>query len=67
MQAENKHIWKMCIKRRQKEGALNGKDLSAVMWGLFSMELIPAGAFVMEYTGEVLTAREGDARGKFYD
>jgi histone-lysine N-methyltransferase SUV39H len=37
------------------------------MWGLFSMELIPAGAFVIEYTGEVLTAREGDARGRFYD
>lgn len=37
------------------------------MWGLFSQELIPAGAFVVEYVGEVLTAKEGDKRGKTYD
>lgn len=30
------------------------------MWGLFSQEVIPAGAFVIEYVGEVLTAKEGD-------
>lgn len=37
------------------------------MWGLFAQEQIPAGAFVVEYVGEVLTAKEGDDRGKAYD
>lgn len=37
------------------------------MWGLFSLENIPAGAFVLEYVGEILTAKEGDQRGKIYD
>jgi SET domain-containing protein len=37
------------------------------MWGLFALENIPAGAFVVEYLGEVLTAKEGDRRGKIYD
>ena len=37
------------------------------MWGLFAREAIPAGAFVVEYAGEVLTAKEGDRRGKIYD
>jgi [histone H3]-lysine9 N-trimethyltransferase SUV39H len=29
--------------------------------------MIPAGAFVVEYVGEILTAKEGDKRGKEYD
>jgi SET domain-containing protein len=37
------------------------------MWGLFALEDIPAGAFILEYTGEVITKKEGDQRGKHYD
>jgi hypothetical protein len=37
------------------------------MWGLFSIDEIPAGGLVLEYTGEVLTKREGDKRGMEYD
>lgn len=37
------------------------------MWGLFALEEIPAGAYVLEYVGEVLTAKEGDKRGRIYD
>ena len=37
------------------------------MWGLFANEDIPKGAFILQYTGEVLTKREGDRRGVFYD
>lgn len=37
------------------------------MWGLFALEPIPAGAFIFEYLGEVITAKEGDKRGKTYD
>ena len=67
MEAENKHKWKLCIKRIKKECITMSQKYDTVMWGLFSLELIPAGAFVMEYTGEILTAKEGDQRGKFYD
>jgi len=37
------------------------------MWGLFAEEQIPAGAYVLEYRGEVLTKKEGDRRGMYYD
>ena len=37
------------------------------MWGLVSLDEIPAGAFVVEYRGEVLTKKEGDRRGAIYD
>lgn len=37
------------------------------MWGLVAMEDIPAGAFVTEYVGEVITKRFGDIRGQHYD
>lgn len=37
------------------------------MWGLFAMEDISPGSYVMEYVGEVITAKEGDKRGKVYD
>lgn len=37
------------------------------MWGLFAMEDIPAGAFLMEYKGEIVTKKQGDMRGTFYD
>lgn len=37
------------------------------MWGMFALEEIPPGAFVVEYTGEVLVKKEGDRRGIIYD
>jgi hypothetical protein len=37
------------------------------MWGLFALEDIPSGAFLMEYRGEVLTKKQGDMRGSCYD
>lgn len=37
------------------------------MWGLFALEDIPVGAFLMEYTGEIVTKKHGDMRGSFYD
>jgi histone-lysine N-methyltransferase SUV39H len=37
------------------------------MWGLYSEEFIPAGSFVVEYVGEVVSAKDGDRRGKIYD
>ncbi|CDW79095.1 histone-lysine n-methyltransferase suv39h1 [Stylonychia lemnae] len=67
MHSENKHKWKGVIKRVKKQATLKGVKHEAVMWGLFSLELIPAGAYVVEYVGEVITAKEGDKRGKIYD
>lgn len=43
------------------------KEKEILMWGLFTLEDIPAGAFILEYTGEVITKKEGDKRGKHYD
>ena len=37
------------------------------MWGLFAEEPIPSGAFVVEYTGEIITVKSGDNRGRKYD
>lgn len=37
------------------------------MWGLFALEEIPAGAYVVDYCGEVITAHEADRRGKVDD
>ena len=36
------------------------------MWGLVAMEEIPAGAFLMEYVGEMVTKKQGDMRGTYY-
>ena len=47
------------IRRIQK------KDL--MMWGLFTLEDIPQGAFVCQYRGEIVTKKQGDMRGSFYD
>jgi euchromatic histone-lysine N-methyltransferase len=38
-----------------------------MMWGLFTLEDIPQGAFVCEYRGEIVTKKQGDMRGSFYD
>ena len=46
--------------RRIKKGDLT-------MWGLFAMENIEIGSFLCEYTGEILTKKNGDMRGSFYD
>ena len=37
------------------------------MWGLIALEEIAKGAYVMEYCGEVLTKKQADMRGSFYD
>ena len=37
------------------------------MWGLIAIEEIPAGAFIMEYLGEVVSKKQGDMRGTYYD
>ena len=37
------------------------------MWGLTAMEEIPAGAFLMEYLGEIVSKKQGDMRGTYYD
>lgn len=37
------------------------------MWGVIAQEEIPAGAFVMEYCGEIVTKKQGDIRGTIYD
>jgi len=37
------------------------------MWGLFAGEEIPQGAFIMQYTGEIVTKKWGDMRGSYYD
>ena len=67
MESENRHKWKVNIKRIQKSAMVRGKLRSALMWGLFALEPIPAGAFVVEYVGEILTAKDGDKRGRYYD
>jgi SET domain-containing protein len=68
MEQESRHKWKVLIKRTRKTAMVREKGLiSAEMWGLFALEPIPAGAFVVEYVGEILTAKEGDSRGRSYD
>jgi len=37
------------------------------MWGLIALEEIPAGAYLMEYRGEIVTKKQGDMRGSYYD
>lgn len=37
------------------------------MWGVVALEEIPAGAFIMEYRGEIVTKKQGDMRGTYYD
>ena len=63
----NKHKWKVAVKRIEKEARFFGKSQKIKMWGLFALEDIPNGAYVIEYVGEVLTAKEGDNRGRVYD
>jgi len=43
------------------------KKGSTVMWGLIAMEDISQGAFIMEYRGEIVTKKQGDMRGSYYD
>lgn len=37
------------------------------MWGVVALEEIPPGAFIAEYCGEIVTKKQGDIRGTFYD
>ena len=37
------------------------------MWGLVALDDIPAGVFLMEYRGEIVTKKQGDMRGSYYD
>ena len=37
------------------------------MRGLMALEEIAAGAFLMEYRGEIVTKKQGDMRGSYYD
>ena len=72
MKHNHRHKWHVLIRRVKKSvTSANVEDgesnKSAVMWGLFTQEFIPAGAFVLEYVGEVITAKEGDKTGKVYD
>ena len=69
MKHQNRHKWYTLIKRVKKTVPLKDtlETTSAVMWGLFAQEFIPAGAFVVEYVGEVVSARDGDKRGRVYD
>ena len=46
---------------------LGHKKVSHAMWGLYAMEDIMPGAFVVEYVGEVVTKKAGDIRGTHYD
>lgn len=82
MDAEHRHRFKVLIKRIRK-GAIkktiqevdeNGQPVErvveeggTVMWGLFAMEEIPAGSFIMEYVGEIVPKLEGDMRGSYCD
>lgn len=75
MEAQNKHKFKFLIKRISKRIEEVRNEYNKViepekcmkMWGLFALEDIPAGAFVLEYIGEIITKKEGDQRGKEYD
>lgn len=49
------------------EGIFSQRPKNISMWGLIAMEEIPAGAFLMEYLGEIVSKKQGDMRGTFYD
>jgi SET domain-containing protein len=67
MESSNTHKWKVLIKKLTKKSKNTMDSVECSMWGLFALEEIPAGAFVTQYTGEVLTKKEGDKRGAVYD
>jgi len=45
----------------------DSKKLQRTFWGLYAMEEIIAGAFVCEYTGEIICKKLADTRGSYYD
>ena len=78
MDEKKRHRFKVLIKRIRKGGMTkkvtqeNGSETTVieggtVMWGLFAMEEIPAGSFIMEYVGEIVPKLEGDMRGSYCD
>lgn len=63
---------RLLIKRVKKE--CNKSNLiktrgqePVLMWGLFTMDYIPKGSFVSEYCGEIISTKQADARGTYYD
>jgi hypothetical protein len=79
MDASNRKSYKFLVKRVRKtphiptdsegnEQQIPLEDMpSIMMWGLYAMEEIPIGAFILEYVGEMVTKKQGDMRGTFYD
>lgn len=68
MKHQNRRKWNTVIKRVKKSVYISDDEQKTLtMWGLFADEFIPAGAFVLEYVGEVVTAKDGDKRGRIYD
>jgi hypothetical protein len=80
MDCDNRKNYKLLIKRVRKtpyvqsdlEGESEQKNQSEdtpsiMMWGLYAMEEIPIGSFIVEYVGETVTKKQGDMRGTFYD
>ena len=59
MDSGNKKQYKLQITRLKKG--------SVIMWGLIALEEIAKGAYVMEYRGEVITKKQADMRGSYYD
>lgn len=58
----NKNLkkFKLVVKRLRKTALVSEKKVekrSCVMWGVVTLEDIPAGAFLMKYTGEVVTKK----------
>ena len=52
-------------KHYQKRFAISPSNISG--WGLFALENISIGSFVMEYVGEILTNEECEDRGAWND
>lgn len=59
MSSDNKKNYQLQIRRVNKG--------PVVMWALFAMEDIQQGAFLIEYRGEIVTKKQGDMRGSYYD
>jgi SET domain-containing protein len=63
LQEPNLKKFQYCIRKILKTKG----ETSVKMWSLVSLEDIPAGAFVMQYVGEVISKKTGDIRGVHYD
>ncbi|KAI9224955.1 hypothetical protein BC828DRAFT_216033 [Blastocladiella britannica] len=61
--AQDKFLDQIFVVQRSRAGD-NGHDAG---WGLFARTRILRGAFVGEYTGEILSDKEAERRGRAYD